>query len=420
MTGMGGTLGSKSPYVTSRFNQALWHQLVSSRWWSSWRRSSQRCCSGETADPSARRRSPAPASSSASASARCGSSPACSSSSRRCRSGSPTQVVHPPPRRAPGWVAAPGALRDRCLAAPPHRRRRGRRVDPAGSRALAPLRRPRSLVSGGGLVLRRLGALASGCFGNAIGGLFVAPISWMTGAPGRPLLLRRRRRGHRAAAAMAPASLARRSGPPGPSGRSSSTWRSSRRGLAAASGVGAGEDPGAIGAMAQAMGSVSQPGLTGSIQNHLASFSLHGSLAHQPRRRRHLGFVAVAYLRASSGAGARGGPRAYLVLALARLDPHPGPRHLRRRGHRRELDAPLGDRGPGDLDRGAPTRRTPRPSSSPPSPRQLGPGRWRPSPQRRSSRSVRCRCSSWRPSRAPRPMQPPPADPAWPGDPAGA
>jgi cytochrome oxidase Cu insertion factor (SCO1/SenC/PrrC family) len=315
MTGMGGTLGSKSPYVTARFNQTLWHQLglltilvlvaALVTFWVMRRDSRPVGPSHELGSRKVLR-------------VGFGSLWIIAGLLQlqpQMPIGLPTQVVSPAAASAPGWV---------------------QHIVSFGTDAW--LRHP--IVAAVAVVWLQLGlglwllfadrgrwsqaagwasgAYAAGIwiFGNAIGGLFIAPISWMTGAPGATLFY--------ALAGVAiglnPAMLRR---------RSLIVWTARAFGALLLYfailqawpgrgfwGGGTARSPGSIGAMAQVMGSASQPGLTTAIQSHLSTFSLHLSWLINLVVVVGLGFVGVAYLSARK-AFVPIAARVYLVLALA-------------------------------------------------------------------------------------------------------
>jgi cytochrome oxidase Cu insertion factor (SCO1/SenC/PrrC family) len=314
MTGMGGTLGSKSPYVTARFNGALWHQLVivtlvvlivALAAALVLRR--RHDAVGASDEPGARKL------------LRIGFGAlwiiaGLLQLQPQMPIGLPTQVISPAAASAPGWVADLVNFGTEAWLRHP--------VTAAAAVVWLQLGLGLWLLfADRGRLSRLAGAASAGwalgiwIFGNALGGIFVAPISWMTGAPGATLFY------FFAGVALAlPEAWLRR--------RSIVLWSSRAFGaLLAALALlqawpgrgfwsgGSSKDPGAIAAMARSMGSVAQPRLTSSLQAHLASLSLGGSWLINLVVVAGLGFAGVAFLSARRTLVPMGA-RVYLVLAL--------------------------------------------------------------------------------------------------------
>ena len=181
MTGMGGSLGSKSAYVTDRFNEALWHQLVivtlvvlAVAVAAGVVLSRRHEAVGPSSEPGARKL------------LRIGFGAlwvvaGLLQLQPQMPIGLPTQVVGPT-AQAHRLGGGPRSLRHRRLAAAPRDGRRSRRVVPTRARAVAALRRPGRAPRAGRSRPRLPGARHLG-LRQLLWGLFAA-ISWMTGARG--------------------------------------------------------------------------------------------------------------------------------------------------------------------------------------------------------------------------------------------
>ena len=314
MTGMGGSLGTSSTYVTHRFNTALWHQLglitllilavvvVSLLFL---RRKGIE--SGPSGEPMPRKI------------LRLGFGglwviAGLLQLQPQMPIGLPTAVISPMASNAPHWVQSMVNFGTNAWLRHPI----------VGAAAVVWLQLGLGLwllFADRGWLSRSAGwasaAWAAGIwiFGNAIGALFVAPLSWMNGAPGAPLFY--------CAAGVA-------------LGLPATWWHNEvwLKRCARAFGIllayfavlqawpgrgfwggGTTKDPGAITAMAQAMGGVHQPALTTTIQNHVATFALHGSWFINLVVVVGLGVAGIGFLRASKPSVSLAA-RVYLILAL--------------------------------------------------------------------------------------------------------
>ncbi len=274
MTGMGGSLSSQNTVVTQHFERLLFEQLLialilvaaAGAIGALWFRRAQQDNLTEVAEPSGRRL------------LRIGFGiiwiiDGLLQLQVQMPIGMPTQVVAPTAASAPGWLASlvtsgvDAWLRHPITAAVATVwiqvgigcwlliARRGRWSQAAGVAAAA-------------------WGLGVWIFGNSLGGLFMAPISWMTGAPG-------------AVAFYVVAGVLIALPDRVVASKSTMTWVTRAMGaLILYFGIlqawpgrgfwsgGTASSPGAIPAMAQNMGSVSQPGFAASIQHWFASTTL--------------------------------------------------------------------------------------------------------------------------------------------------
>ena len=314
MTGMGGTLSARSIYVTHRFNEALWHQLVIVSLIGLGvvvvsllvlRRRS--LATGPSGELPARRI------------LRIGFGAlwviaGLLQLQPEMPIGLPTTVISPMAASAPGWVQSMVSLgTDAWLRHPI-----------IGAVAIVWLQLGLGLwllFADRGWLSRVAGWASAGwamvvwVLGNAVGGLFVSSLSWMNGAPGAPLFY-----------ALAGVAI----GLP-------SLWFQRRRWLEWSSrgfGLllvllailqawpgrgfwtgGTATKPGSIVSMAQSMAAVHQPSLTASIQSHVATFAVHGSWLINLLVVAGLAVAGVGFLRSRASTVALAA-RVYLVLAV--------------------------------------------------------------------------------------------------------